>query len=245
MPTHLFTIDHASQIPLHVQVEGIMRELIDKNEYQKGKLLPNEVDIAKRLGISRNTVRQAINTLVNEQLLVRKKGVGTRVIQNAMTTKLTNWSSFTLEMHQNGVRFTNLAINVEWVHAQEFIANLFGVSSGVDILKLTRIRGLDTGPVVYFESYFHPRIGLTGKEDFSQPLYEMLEKEYNTVVVLSKEEINAILSDNKLARILQMEPGEPLLLRKRIVYDPGGRVVEYNIGYYRADGFTYAIDIAR
>ena len=69
-------IDHKSQIPLHLQAEELLRGLIEKAEYADGKLLPNEVELSKDLGISRTTLRQSINKLVYEGLLVRKKGVG-------------------------------------------------------------------------------------------------------------------------------------------------------------------------
>ena len=241
----IFSINHESPLPLHIQVEEILRGLIVDPEYQNGKLFPNEVDIAKRLGISRNTVRQALNKLVHEELLTRKKGVGTKVAKNNITTKLNKWSSFTLEMHEKGVSFKNYDIKTEWVAADEQVAELFGVSIGTRVFKLERLRGLDAGPVVHFISYFHPRVGLTGEEDFSKPLYEMLERDHHTVVAVSKEEISATLADERLAKILHMKAGEPILLRRRIVCDPGDRLIEFNLGYYRADSFTYAIDIAR
>ena len=71
-----FVIDHNSSLPLHVQVEEMLRKLIDQPEYQNGKLLPNEIHMAQRLGISRSTVRQATNKLVYERLLIRKKRSG-------------------------------------------------------------------------------------------------------------------------------------------------------------------------
>ena len=72
-------IDHNSSKPLHAQAEEILRNLIDSEEYKTGKYLPNEVELSQKLNISRNTLRQAINKLVFEGLLVRKKGVGTKV----------------------------------------------------------------------------------------------------------------------------------------------------------------------
>lgn len=241
----IFSINHESPLPLHVQVEEILRRLIADPEYQNGKLFPNEVDIAKRLGISRNTVRQALNKLVHEELLTRKKGIGTKVLKNNITTKLNKWSSFTHEMHEKGVSFKNYDVKTEWVEIGEELSTLFNVSLSTKVLKLERLRGLDLGPIVHFVSYFHPRVGLTGEEDFSKPLYEMLERDHHTVVAVSKEEISATLADEKLAKILHLKPGDPVLLRKRIVCDPGDRLIEYNLGYYRADRFTYAIDIAR
>ena len=68
-----FVIDHKSALPLHLQVEEMLRKLIEQPEYQNGKLFPNEVHIARKLGISRNTVRQAANKLVHEQITCSKK----------------------------------------------------------------------------------------------------------------------------------------------------------------------------
>lgn len=72
-------IDPNSSKPLHLQAEEILRRLIEENDYKNGKLLPSETDMSKQLNISRNTLRQAINKLVIEGLLIRKKGVGTKV----------------------------------------------------------------------------------------------------------------------------------------------------------------------
>lgn len=238
-------IDHKSVVPLHMQVEEILRDMISQPEYQNGKLLPNEVFIARKLGISRNTVRQAANKLVHEQLLVRKKGVGTKVAKNNITTKLNKWTSFTHEMDEKGVVFKNYSVKVSMVVPDKEICTLFNVNNDTKLLKLERLRGLNEGPVVYFISYFHPRIGLTVKEDFTKPLYETLEKDHHVSVAVSKEGISAILADKKLAEKLNINIGDPILFRKRVVCDPGDRPIEYNVGYYRADSFTYTIDIAR
>ena len=69
----------------------------------------------------------------------------------------------------------------------------------------------------------------------------MLESEYATSVKFSREEISACSADSDLARKLQMPGGHPVLKRKRLVYDAGNRPVEYNLGFYRGDSFTYTI----
>jgi GntR family transcriptional regulator len=239
-------INHNGDVPLHIQVENLLRELMKKPEYLNGQMFPKEVDIAKRLGISRNTVRQATNKLVYEGLLIRKKGVGTRMADNPVTTKLDNWHSFTQEMNEKGISFINYDLNVDWVEADTFVAEFFSVPQKKKILKLERLRGLDKGPIVYFISYFHPRVGLKGNEDFAhKPLYKILEDECSTVVSVSKEEITARLANEEIAKKLNIKKGSPILRRKRFVLDPGGRPVEYNIGYYNAESFTYSIEIQR
>jgi GntR family transcriptional regulator len=167
------------------------------------------------------------------------------VAQNNITTKLDKWTSFTHEMDEKGVAFKTYNLAVSWSVTDKQMAALFGIPIRTKVLKLERMRGLQSGPIVYFVSYFHPRTGLTGKEDFSRPLYEMLESDHHTVAAVSKEGISAILADEELSGKLQISQGAPVLFRKRIVCDPGDRPIEYNLGYYRADRFTYTIDIER
>ena len=87
-------------------------------------------------------------------------------------------------------------------------------------------------------SYFHPRIGLTGDEDFKRPLYEMLEDEHLIVANLSKEEISAEAANQETAEKLDVGIGSPILVRKRFVFDQGDRAMEFNLGYYNAESFV-------
>jgi GntR family transcriptional regulator len=148
-------------------------------------------------------------------------------------------------MGEKGVSFWNYRIDASWVEPDKEVRQLFNIARQSKVLKMERLRGVDTGPVVLFVSYFHPRVGLTGEEDFTQPLYDLLEKQYHTVAAVSKEGISAILADAELSEKLEIEVGDPVLFRKRVVCDPGGRPIEYNLGYYRADSFTYTIEIKR
>lgn len=238
-------VDHNSPIPLHFQVEELLRKMIELPEYKNGGFLPKEVELAKRLGISRNTIRQATNKLEYEGLLIRKKGVGTKVAENTVSTNLNSWHSFTQEMSEKGVDFVNFQIETKWVKADATIASFMQIPEQTEVLCLMRLRGFEDGPFVYFESYFHPRIGLTGKEDFSRPLYDIIECDYHVVPVLSREKIKAKSSSTITAKRLQIKRGDPVLVRERLVYDPGNRPVEYNIGFYIAEKFTYSIDIKR
>ncbi len=240
-----FKIDHDSPIPLHVQVENLFRKLANKKEYQNGKLLPKEQELAKQLGISRNTVRQAIQRLVHEGILIRKKGVGTKVAGDRLTTNLSAWGSFTHEMERKGTQFSTLERYVEWTKADQDIAQRFRISKGTKVLKLERLRGMDDDPVVLFISYFHPRTGLSKEHDFRKPLYELLEKECSTVAVYSNEEISAIPAPADIAKRLKVDTESPILVRKRLVSDPGRRPIEYNLCFYRADRFVYTIEIQR
>jgi len=240
-----YSIDHKSPIPLHIQTENLLREIIIEPEYQNGKLLPNEVELAKMLAISRTTLRQAINKLVFEGLLIRKKRTGTRVAQNTVSSKSNNWLSFSQEMKLRGIAIKNFELHITWEYPDQSLANFFEIKPDRKILKMEKVRGKPEEPFVYFISYFHPRIGLTGDEDFKRPLYEMLENDYSTVATLSKEEISARAAEPLIANKLRISDGSPVLLRKRFVFDQGERPIEYNLGYYKAESFVYTVESRR
>jgi GntR family transcriptional regulator len=239
-------IDHNSIVPFHQQAEDILRKLINDPQYLKGELLPKEVQLSEQMGISRATLRQALNKLVYEGLLIRKKGVGTRVAEKKLVcSKSKNWLSFSQEMGVRGIQVRNFELHICWVLPDESIADFFEIDGTKKILKLVRLSGNGTGPFVYFESFFHPRIGLTGEEDFKQPLYEILEKEYGIVAFISREEVSADTADQEMAAKLEISEGGPLLIRKRYVYDIHELPIEFNIGTYRADSFVYTVESRR
>lgn len=238
-------LDHDSKVPLNKQAEDALRSLIQHPDFSKGELFPKETDLAQRWGISRNTLRQAINNLVKEGLLERKKRLGTRVTKQKISTNLNNWMSFTHEMESMGLSFKNLMLKVEKKPANEEVANGLQVEEKTELICLKRIRSTDESPMVYFESYFHPRLGISDEETFEKPLYDLLDEKYNIIPVYSQEEIKAIAASKKIADLLKIKEGEPVLERKRLVLDAGRRPIEYNNCYYRSDWFTYSIEIKR
>lgn len=240
-----FNIDHNSSTPLHSQAEKLLRQLINKDEYQKGKLLPSEVDLSKQLDISRNTLRQAINKLVFEGLLIRKKGYGTKVASKGISGRAKNWLSFSQEMKALGIPIHNFELHVSWKVPDNEVALFFGLAPETRILCLEKLRGKENFPFVYFISYFNPEIGLTGNEDFSQPLYELLQNKYQVIASLSYEEVSAVKSNSFLCNKLNIMPDEPVLFRKRFVYDENKRPIEFNLGYYRGDSFVFTIESER
>lgn len=239
-------INHNSNTPLHIQAENLLRELINLKEYQKGKLLPSEVELSKKLKISRSTLRQAINKLVNEGLLIRKKGYGTKVAIKGISGRAKNWFSFSQEMAALGVKVQNFELHVSWEELEdEEVIAFFELEKGTRLLKLERLRGKIGFPFVHFISYFNPQIALSSDNDFSQPLYELLEQKYNIKAAISYEEISAIRAPEKICKKLSINEDEPVLFRKRFVYNNDRQPIEFNYGYYRGDSFVYTVESER
>ena len=144
--------------------------------------------------------------------------MGTKVAEKNLTTNLDQWHGFTQEMNKKGIAFKTFQISVDWVKADPKVTAFFGIQENSRLLCLSRLRGDDDGPFVYFESYFHPRVGLTGKEDFTRPLYDLLENDFHIVSSLSKERIKARLASTIIANCLKINSGDPVLVREGYVF---------------------------
>lgn len=234
-------IDQLSGIPLYKQIENYVRKEVDSGKYDDGSFLPREEKLANLFGVSRNTVRQGIANLVNEGVLKRTPGKGTVLAERAITTKLSEWHSFRNEMLKKGIKLKDYFINAEFEYAPIEVYLKLKVSKSKKLLKLERLRGDEIAPFVYFISWFHPRIQLSKNEDFTGSLYSILEEKYSVVPAYSEEELDAIESDEKIAKYLQIGKYKPILFRERLVLDAGERPIEFNIGYYRSDKFKYSI----
>lgn len=239
------TVDPASPLPLHVQVEGVIRTLLRRADHASGKPLPREVELANRLGVSRATVRQAMGRLVNEGVLERRRHAGTRVSQQPLVTRLTDWAGFTAEMTRQGVKLTTHRLEVSMRDLPAEVGYFFGVPELKPCLHLQRVRGDEAGPIVEFRSWFHPRLSLTLDDDFHRPLYELIEERSHVIVAKSHEVIGAMLADDAIAQSLACSVNDAILTRRRQVSDVGGKPVEWCDCFYRADRFTYSIELTR
>ncbi len=235
-------LDPNSSKPLYLQAEDLLRRMIQQEEYRNGKKLPNEVELSKELNISRNTLRQAINKLVLEGRLIRKTGYGTTVAPQNVVGSGRNWMSFSQEMYAMGIEVHNFELHVSWKCPPREAAEFFKVKEDEKILCIERLRGRKDLPFVYFISFFNPCIGMTGEEDMNIPLYECLSRKFGITVKTSRETICAQQANASMAEKLNINMNDPLLVRKRFVLDSNDLPVEYNIGYYRADSFTYSIE---
>jgi GntR family transcriptional regulator len=144
-----FSIDHKSAIPLYIQAEKLLRKIIELPEHQQGKLLPNEVQMASSLGISRNTLRQAINKLVFEGLLIRKKGVGT-IVTKPVDSKAKNWKSFSQEMKTKGINIVNYDIEFKWLVPEIEILQFFWLKGRFKSFKNGKVKGGGLWAICFF-----------------------------------------------------------------------------------------------
>lgn len=236
-------LDPRSSLPLHAQAEQALRALLARPTQAPGSLLPDEVSLANAMGVSRNTLRAAIARLVQEGRLDRKAGVGTRVVEPRVHSGVGAWQSFTREMESKGIKVETYSMSARMVGIPADRAGRLHLETGTAVLCLNRVRGWEGRPVVHFLSYLHPRLGLMVDDDFNQPLYALIQERSGVIADQSNEELTAVVADRRLARVLAVRPGAPLLQRTRTVFDTRRQPLEHSVVHYRGDQFELSLTL--
>ncbi len=237
--------------PLYKIAEKNILELLKEKPYSEGFYLPTELELMKRFGVSRHTIRRAMDNLVLKSIIEREKGKGTRLIlgeKSHVKTKLNDWKSLTEEMTARGYSFSYKEKKVSMLPAEEKLKKIFSLEQNTDIVTLERMV-VDVVPVVYFVSYFNPILNLDKDKEFLngkfRKLYEYLERSYEIKMIRSEEEITAKMPNNFIKRKLELPKNVPILCRERFVYDDKNRLIEYNIGYYNSERFSYNVSLEK
>jgi GntR family transcriptional regulator len=229
--------------PLHFRAEQALRQLITAPEYADGSLLPDELTVANRLGVSRGTVRAAFSRLVAEGKLERKAGIGTRVVQRSTESAIGAWRSFSREMARRGIKLQMFRLLLQDVLASREVALALRVKVGTVVQRLDRVRGWEDTPVLRSRSWFHPRVRFGRDERFRRPLYELVNDISGLTAMHAREEFDAECAGALLAKDLQVKPGSPLLRRRHTVFDLRGRPFEFAEVHYVSGRFTLTVDM--
>ena len=236
-------LDRASSVPLHLQIERLLRRLLQSDAFNGGELLPGEVELARSLSVSRNTLRAAMARLEAEGMIRRKRRVGTIVALPPPHSSLQQWYSLTAEMREQGIEVENLALSVERARPTPEVAEGLDLVGNAPIWKLERVRGWGGEPVVIATSWLHPSLGIEGTEDFNQPLYKIVKSLAGVTPHLSREALRATAATGAEADKLRVVPGTPLLLRSRTIYDRRNRPLEQNYNLYLTDRYHLTLEL--
>jgi GntR family transcriptional regulator len=243
--SNMLRLNPNSPVPLHSQVEQILRKRIAQKEYQENGLLPDELTLANRFGVSRGTMRVAIASLVQEGVLERRAGVGTRVRPRPVESGIRVWRSFSRDMARMGIQVENLKLEYALKTPTEEAAAALQLPRRVKIWRLDRVRGWNGQPVLHSRSWFHSRLDLKGDEDFSKPLYATLRGTTGVQPERAHEAFGAVPASKAMASLLRVSAGEPLLLRTHTVFDSGGRAFEFSQVHYVSSRFSLTMDLRR
>jgi len=242
-PLHL---EVASSVPLWQQLESLIHERI-RSRCPVGTLLPGELELVERFGVSRATVRKAYDSLINKGVIERRRALGTRVIGTPLTEDLGRMKSFSEEMRLKGRNVLTEIVHVGLHTPPPVLAAQMGLSKSEHTLQIRRLRGHEQCfPLVLLTSELPERLGVAPTEDFSKSLYMLLQNKYGIAISHGLESIRASKATVEEARLLGIEIGETVLVIERLTYRRGDtQPIEFVRGVYRYDQYTFSMTVRR
>ena len=223
--TRSITVDRASPVPLYYQVAQVLEQAIESGALPAGSRLDNEIALAEQLGLSRPTMRRAIEYLVDRGLLVRKRGVGTQVVKPQVRRPL-ELTSLHDDLTRAGKEPRTDVLSVGEQPATATVAKALQVEEGAPVLTLERLRYSGEEPLALMRN--HLPAGMTVTEDVLREtgLYELLRRS-GVRISMASQTVGAVAASAAQARLLGERRGSPLLTMHRTAYDDEGRPVEY------------------
>ncbi|MEU1315980.1 GntR family transcriptional regulator [Streptomyces tibetensis] len=233
-----FTLDRSSPVPLYHQLAQQLEAAIERGVLAPGNLLGNEVDLSVRLGLSRPTVRQAIQSLVDKGLLVRRRGVGTQVVHSQVKRPL-ELSSLYDDLEAAGQGPTTEVVRNDILPAACDVAAALGVPEGGEVTVLDRLRRTHGRPVALLRNYLPASLlDLDSTRLESTGLYRVM-RSAGITLHSARQTVGARAATAGEASRLDEEEGAALLTMQRTAYDDTGRPVEYATHVYRASHYSF------
>jgi GntR family transcriptional regulator len=228
---------------LYLQVIDRIKSDIEKGVYQENEKLPSEFELSKSLGVSRATLREALRLLEEDNVIVRRHGVGTFVNPKPLfSSGIEHLSSVSSMIEQAGKVPGTIFMSATEDKATEDDMERFQIDIDENVLTIERVRTADGEPVVYcidkVPSSYLPKAFLTN-ENLS--IFSALEKSANVRVTYAITQINPIGYHEHVSPILNSSKDAALLVLSQVHYDEYDRVVLYSKNYFRADKFSFHV----
>lgn len=200
----------------------------------RGARLPTERQLAETLGVSRPTLRQALELLAKDGLIERRQGSGTYVAEPRVAIDVRVLVSLTRSIVASGMTPGARVLKSEVIPATRELATRFAVAPQTPLQHFERLRFAD-GRIVAFERSWFPASIAPNLNAFDlehRSIYELLEREYGVKLLRAEQEFDASVADDHVAALLECEPGAPLMVVHRLSFDFDGRPVEYAVDRY-------------
>jgi GntR family transcriptional regulator len=236
-----------SMVPLYHQIYLVLRDqCLDGNG--RSMALPSELDLARQYKVSRITMRKALEQLVRDGIVTRRRGAGTFVNPTVVKQKLEQRRSAGLleNIIGSALDTTVRLVSLERIVAQQDIAADLELAANEGVVKVVRVRSLDNIPVSHITTFVPERVGdcLQAEALGAQPMLTLLE-EHGVRAEHAHQVITARLADSEVAALLEVPVGAPLLAVRRLVRELDGRPVQLLQGLYRPDRYEYRMDLWR
>ncbi len=235
-------IDRSSPVPLYFQVAQHLENAIASGEIPPGTLFHNEILLADQLGLSRPTMRRAMQHLVDKGMIVRRRGVGTRVVQPKVRRPLQLTSLYD-DLAGTGKEPSTRVLGFEHVAADEEVAGQLGVAAGTELVRIERLRSAQGLPIAKLTNLLPPAVVRFGEAELAEHgLYELL-RVHGVQLHSATQTVGARSATPAEAALLNEGRGAALLTVQRVSYDDHGSVVEYGTHLYAASRYAFEINL--
>jgi DNA-binding GntR family transcriptional regulator len=235
-------VDRTSPVPLYFQVAQYLEQMIESGELPMGTRLDNEGDLAGQLGLSKPTMRRALEYLVGRGLLVRKRGIGTQVVQ-AKVTREVELTSLYDDLAKTGRDPSTTVVSFSTEPAPDALAAELGLASGTPVYVFERLRSADAEPLALMRNHVPEHLMRLSAADLEEQGLYNLFRANGIVMRIAKQSIGARAATAAEARALGERKGAPLLVMERSAYDEQGRAVEHGRHVYRASRYSFDLTL--
>jgi GntR family transcriptional regulator len=236
------SIDLHNPVPLYHQIYLDLRQMIQRELIPPGGILPPEMEICQAYGVGRQTVRQAIARLVDDDLVERFAGRGTFVRAQPSHTQFFLDRSFSQQMRELGRVPNSSVLSSQTGKVDSESAAALQPYKGAPCLTLERLRLGDDEPICHqISTILSERCpGIEGQDFKNQSLYEILVTRYHLTIQRIDHVVRAVAADEYRAELLKVDEGTPLLFVGTSTFLDDEKIIEYTASYYRADRYSYS-----
>lgn len=244
MPKPEWALDPHSPLPLHTQFERHLRSRIESGLWKAGERIPAERDLMRLAGISRATVRQAINTLVQEGLLERAHGSGTFVRQRKFEQALDVAYSFSLQLRRAGFHLEDHLLERARVPCPPELSGPLQMAEGTTLIYIRRLRLLDGAPFMVNNTYVpYALCPALLSDPLADSLYQQLTERYGLPVLRAVDRFEAQQPERALASLLHLPAHAAVMFVRRVAWTSGDVVLHFSENFIRGDRCYFSVDL--
>jgi GntR family transcriptional regulator len=233
--------------PLHARIKRALSARILDGTYAPLSQLPSEKEVGAMFDASRITVRHALGELQREGLIVTLQGKGSFVARPKAFQNVTSLMGFAESMAPMGHEVVNQLLGLKFIQADRRVAERLGLFAGGQAAEIRRLRLLNREPVSLEITYVPESIGrrLAQSDLLTRDIFLIIENDCNMPLGHADLTIDAMLADEELAQVLQIQEGAAVMRIERLTHDYHRRPIDFEYLYFRADAFQYRLAINR
>lgn len=222
-------LDKHSPLPLYIQLENIINQKIEKEEWPPNSSIPSENELCKIYGISRMTVHSALNNIAEAGLIYRVPGKGTFVSPPKIVGTPLTQTGIREQLEKQGYETTTKLVSVEIVVPTVKMAKILGINSSDTIYRIKRVRYIKQQPFSYHISYIpsKPFPKLEEQDLVHNQMCDIMEKHYRREIIRRLETLEAVRATPEEANILSVNTSFPLLMLENTVFSIQPNPVEF------------------